>query len=48
MRKAMEFAKKALSLDNSLGGTHGLLGNIYIMRKEYEKGIREAERAVEL
>jgi tetratricopeptide (TPR) repeat protein len=48
LRTAMELAKKALSLDNSLGGAHGLLGNIYIMRKEYEKGIREAERAVEL
>jgi adenylate cyclase len=48
LRTAMELAKKALSLDNSLGGAHGLLGNIYIMRKEHEKGIREAERAVEL
>ncbi len=48
LRTAMEHAKKALSLDDSLGGAHGLLGNIYIMRKEYEKGIREAERAVEL
>jgi len=48
LRKAMELAKKALSLDDSLGGAHGLLGNIYIMRKDYEKGIREAERAVEL
>jgi len=45
---AIELAKKALSLDGTLGGAHGLLGNIYIMRKEYEKGIREAERAVEL
>ena len=44
----MELARKALSLDDSLGGAHGLLGNIYIMRKEYEKGIMEAERAVEL
>jgi adenylate cyclase len=48
LRKAMELAKKALSLDDSLGGAHGLLGNIYIMRRDYEKGIREAERAVEL
>jgi adenylate cyclase len=48
LRTAMELAKKALSLDDSLGGAHGLLGNIYIMRKDYEKGIREAERAVEL
>jgi adenylate cyclase len=48
LRTAMELAKKALSLDDTLGGAHGLLGNIYIMRNEYEKGIREAERAVEL
>ncbi|MBW2341294.1 MAG: adenylate/guanylate cyclase domain-containing protein [Deltaproteobacteria bacterium] len=48
LRKAIELAKKALSLDDSLGGAHGLLGNIYIMRKDYEKGILEAERAVEL
>ncbi len=44
----MELAKKALSLDDSLGGAHGLLGNIYIMRRDYEKGIRETERGVEL
>jgi len=48
LKKAMEFARKALSLDDSLGGAHGLLGNIYIMRREYEKGIGETERAVEL
>ena len=48
LRTAMEIAKKALSLDDSLGGAHGLLGNIYIMRRDYEKGILEAERAVEL
>jgi adenylate cyclase len=48
LRTAVELAKKALSLDDSLAGAHGLLGNIYIMRKEYEKGIRETELAVEL
>jgi adenylate cyclase len=48
LRKAMELAQKALSLDDSLGGAHGLVGNIYIMGRDYEKGIREAERAVEL
>jgi adenylate cyclase len=48
LRTAMELANKALSLDDSLGGAHGLLGNIYIMRKDYENGIREAKRAVEL
>ena len=48
LKKAVELAQKAISLDDSLGGAHGLLGNIYIMRKEYEKGLREVERAVEL
>jgi len=48
LKKAVELAQKALSLDDSLGGAHGLLGNIYIMRRDYEKSIREAERAVEL
>jgi adenylate cyclase len=48
LRTAMELVKKAVSLDDFLGGAHGLLGNLYIMRKEYENGIREAERAVEL
>jgi len=45
---AIELAKKALSLDDSLGGAHGLLGNLYVMTRQYDKGIREAERAVEL
>jgi adenylate cyclase len=48
LNTALELVQKALSLDDSLGGAHGLLGNIYVMRKEYEKGVREAERAVEL
>jgi tetratricopeptide (TPR) repeat protein len=48
LKKALELAQKAISLDDSLGGAHGLLGNVYIMRREYEKGIREVERAVEL
>ncbi|MDY6790612.1 MAG: tetratricopeptide repeat protein [Thermodesulfobacteriota bacterium] len=48
LKKAMELAQKAISLDDSLGGAHGLLGNIYIMRRDYEKGIREVQRAVDL
>lgn len=48
LKKAEDLAQKAISMNNSLGGAHGLLGNIYIMRKEYENGIREAQRAVEL
>jgi TolB-like protein/Flp pilus assembly protein TadD len=48
LKKAVELATKAISLDDSLGGAHGLLGNIYIMKREYDNGIMEAERAVEL
>jgi len=48
LKKAVELATKALSLDDSLGGAHGLLGNLYIMMKDYEKGIIETKRAVEL
>jgi adenylate cyclase len=48
LKTAVELAKKALSLDDSLGGAHGLLGNLYVMTRQYDKGIREAERAVEL
>ena len=48
LKKAMELAQKAISLNDSLGGAHGLLGNIYIMKRDYERGIREVERAVEL
>ena len=48
LKKAVEFAQKAISLDDSLGGAHGLLGNLYIMTKQYEKGIRETERGIEL
>jgi adenylate cyclase len=48
LKTAIELANKALSLDDSLGGAHGLLGNLYVMDRQYDKGIREAERAVEL
>ena len=48
LRKAIELAQKALSLDDSLGGAHGLLGYLYVMTRQYDKGIREVERAVEL
>ena len=48
LKTAVELAKKALSLDDYLGGAHGLLGNLYVMTGQYDKGIVEAERAVEL
>ncbi|MCG2778215.1 MAG: tetratricopeptide repeat protein [Desulfobacterales bacterium] len=48
LKIAAELSKKALSIDNSLGDAHGLLGNIYVITKQYEKGIPELEKAVDL
>ncbi|MFH1932235.1 MAG: hypothetical protein ABIN18_11685 [Pseudomonadota bacterium] len=48
LKIATELSKKALSIDNSLGDAHGLLGNIYVITKQYEKGIPELEKAVDL
>jgi TolB-like protein/Tfp pilus assembly protein PilF len=46
--KAAEFSKKALALDASLGMAHALLGHIFILMRNYEKGIEEGQRAVDL
>ncbi|MGD8332877.1 MAG: tetratricopeptide repeat protein [Desulfobacterales bacterium] len=46
--KAVEFSKKALSIDNSSGYAHMLAGNVNYLTKQYEKGIQEYEKAVEL
>jgi adenylate cyclase len=48
LRKAAEFSKKALALDESLGMAHALLGHIFILMRNYEKGIEEGQRAVDL
>ena len=46
--KATELSKKVLSLDNSSGYAHRLLGSINYLEKQYENGIRALEKAVEL
>ncbi len=44
--RAMEFTQKAIALDESHAEAHGLLGFIYTLIGEYEKGIEEAQKAV--
>jgi TolB-like protein/Flp pilus assembly protein TadD len=44
----MEFTKKAIAIDESHAEAHGLLGFIYTMIGEYDKGIDEAQKAVSL
>jgi TolB-like protein len=48
LKRAMELAQKAIALDNSLALPHGLLGWIYTLMLQHDKGIAECEQAVNL
>ncbi len=48
LEKGIELAQKALAMDDSLAGAHGLLCALYIAKREYDKAIAEGERAVAL
>jgi len=46
--QAVELAQNALALDESLADTHVLLGNIYLMKKQYAPAMEKLEKAVGL
>jgi adenylate cyclase len=46
MDRAIEFTQKAIALDESHAEAHGLLGFLYTMTGEFEKGIDQAQKAV--
>jgi adenylate cyclase len=46
--QAVELAQTALALDESLADTHVLLGNIYLMKKQYGPAMQALEKAVTL
>ncbi len=48
LKKAMELTQKAIALDNSLSWPHALLGWIYTLMRQHDKGIAECEQAVNL
>jgi len=48
MAKAMELVHKAIVLDDSFAEAHALLGYLYTMTRQYDKGIAQAEKAVAL
>ena len=48
LTKAIELTRKAIALDDSFANAHGLLGNLYIYTRQYDKGIAECERRVAL
>jgi adenylate cyclase len=48
MEMAVEFAQKALDLDQSLAVAHALMGCIYLGKRQYDKAITWGKRAVTL
>jgi len=47
-KKAEELAQKSLTLDNTNALTFGLLGHIYLLKRQHDKAIAEGERAIAL
>ena len=48
IEKGIEMAQKALAIDDSIAGAHGLLSLLYSVKREYDKSVAEGERAVAL
>jgi adenylate cyclase len=48
LARAVELAQKAISLDDSNAAAYSVLGQVYGMKRQYEKAIAECERAVSL
>jgi adenylate cyclase len=46
LKRAFELAKKAIELDDSLAEAHGILGLIYLMKRQHNMAIAEGRRAV--
>jgi adenylate cyclase len=48
MQQAVRLAKKALAIDNTLAETHVLMGNIFVMKRQYKRALRACEYAIDL
>jgi adenylate cyclase len=46
--RALECARRAVALDDSLPAAHSAVGIVYLWKKQHERAIAEAERAVAL
>jgi adenylate cyclase len=46
LTRAIELVQRAVSIDESLPESHGVLGLIYMMQRQHEKAIAEGELAV--
>ena len=48
IERGIDLAQKAIAMDESLERPHGILSLLYILKREYDKAIIEAERALAL
>jgi adenylate cyclase len=48
IKMALESAQKALEMDDTLDYAHALLSAVYLVKRQHEKAVTEAERAVAL
>ena len=48
LKKALELAQKAISLDESHAPSYGLLGSLYLAMRKYDQAIAAGKRSVEL
>jgi adenylate cyclase len=48
LARASELAQKAISLDDSNAAAYSILGQVYAMKRQYDRAIAECERAVSL
>jgi tetratricopeptide (TPR) repeat protein len=48
LKRALEFSRKSIALDDSQADAYSLLGNIYLLMRRYDEAIAEAESAVAL
>jgi len=48
LARGFELAQKAISLDDSNAAAYSVLGQMYVLKKQYDKAIAECERAVSL
>ncbi len=46
IKMAYKYAQKAIELDDTLDLAHTLIGGIYLLKRQYEKNIAQAERAI--
>jgi TolB-like protein len=47
LKLSEEWAHRALAIDDNVAYAHNVLGRVYILRRQFEKGIAAAKRAVE-